>query len=101
MDDSMKRSTTECREFPISCKWSHDAGSSATETTELWILFDEHCVHVRHTFYDRRNGVEFGVTPNGGRYEGQITNEQQYKATGIQTSGTAEWMPRRMNCRSL
>jgi hypothetical protein len=30
------------------------------------------------TFYDRRNGVEFGVTPNGGRYEGQITNERQY-----------------------
>ncbi|HLG59669.1 MAG TPA: DUF5916 domain-containing protein [Vicinamibacterales bacterium] len=30
------------------------------------------------TFYDRRNGVEFGVAPNGGRYEGQVTNERQY-----------------------
>jgi hypothetical protein len=30
------------------------------------------------TFHDRRNGVEFGVSPSGGRYEGQVTNERSY-----------------------
>ena len=30
------------------------------------------------TFHDKRNGVEFGVSPSGGRYEGQVTNERSY-----------------------
>jgi hypothetical protein len=30
------------------------------------------------TLHDRRSGVEFGVTPSGGRYEGQVTNERWY-----------------------
>jgi hypothetical protein len=30
------------------------------------------------TFYDRRNGVLFTVTPVGGRQDGQVTNERQW-----------------------
>jgi hypothetical protein len=30
------------------------------------------------TFYDRRNGFEFDVSPVGGRADGQITNERQF-----------------------
>jgi hypothetical protein len=88
-----------------------NAGSPATEQTEVWILFDEDNVYVTFrcweshpermivkemrrdhsnlwqgenvaflldTFHDRRNGVEFGVTPSGGRYEGQVTDERSY-----------------------
>ena len=88
-----------------------NAGSPATEKTEVWILFDEVNVYVTFrcweshpermvvkemrrdnsnlwqgenvafffdTFHDRRNGVEFGVSPSGGRYEGQVTNERSY-----------------------
>ena len=32
------------------------------------------------TFHDRRNGVMFFVTPNGGVMDGQVTNESQYNA---------------------
>ena len=32
------------------------------------------------TYYDRRNGVSFIVTPLGGRMDGQITNERAYNA---------------------
>jgi hypothetical protein len=32
------------------------------------------------TFNDRRNGVMFFVTPNGGVMDGQVTNESQYNA---------------------
>jgi hypothetical protein len=42
----------------------------------LWL--GENIAFIFDTFYDRRNGVEFGVSPSGGRYEGQITNERQY-----------------------
>jgi hypothetical protein len=44
--------------------------SSLWQGDNIAFLFD--------TFHDRRNGVEFGVAPNGGRYEGQVTNERQY-----------------------
>ena len=87
------------------------AGDASTETTDLWILFDDEYVYVTFrcweshpermvvnemrrdnyrlwlgenvafmfdTFHDRRNGVEFGITPAGGRYEGQFTNERLY-----------------------
>ena len=33
---------------------------------------------VLDTFYDRRNGISFNVTPIGGRNDGQITDERQY-----------------------
>jgi len=46
------------------------------DNANLWL--GENIAFMFDTFYDRRNGVEFGVTPNGGRYEGQITNERQY-----------------------
>ena len=46
------------------------------DTANLWL--GENVAFMFDTFYDRRNGVEFGVAPNGGRYEGQITNERQY-----------------------
>ena len=32
------------------------------------------------TFYDRRNAVVFGVTPIGGRMDGQVTDERQYNS---------------------
>ena len=32
------------------------------------------------TFYDRRNAVVFGVTPIGGRIDGQVTDERQWNA---------------------
>jgi len=46
------------------------------DNANLWL--GENIAFMFDTFYDRRNGVEFGVTPSGGRYEGQITNERQY-----------------------
>jgi hypothetical protein len=42
----------------------------------LWL--GENVAFMFDTFHDRRNGVEFGVTPAGGRYEGQFTNERLY-----------------------
>jgi hypothetical protein len=33
---------------------------------------------VLDTFYDRRNGISFNVTPIGGRNDGQVTDERQY-----------------------
>ena len=33
---------------------------------------------VLDTFYDRRNGISFNVTPIAGRNDGQITDERQY-----------------------
>ena len=88
-----------------------DAGSPATQRTDLWVTFDRDHVYVSarcweshpermvvnemrrdgpglfrneyvsivlDTFYDRRNGVRFQVTPIGGRGDGQITNERMY-----------------------
>ena len=42
----------------------------------LWL--GENVAFMFDTFLDRRNGVEFGITPAGGRYEGQFTNERLY-----------------------
>ena len=42
----------------------------------LWL--GENVAFLLDTFHDRRNGVEFGVSPSGGRYEGQVTNERSY-----------------------
>ena len=42
----------------------------------LWL--GENVAFMFDTFHDRRNGVEFGITPAGGRYEGQFTNERLY-----------------------
>jgi hypothetical protein len=39
---------------------------------------NDHLAFVFDTFYDRRNSVEFAVTPIGGRMDGQITSERQY-----------------------
>jgi hypothetical protein len=108
LDESVYASVPPVSDF---IQMEPEAGSPATEKTELWILFDNDNVYVTFrcwethpermvvkemrrdnsnlwqgenvafmfdTFHDRRNGVEFGVTPSGGRYEGQITNEQSY-----------------------
>jgi hypothetical protein len=42
----------------------------------LWL--GENVAFMFDTFHDRRNGVEFGITPAGCRYEGQFTNERLY-----------------------
>jgi hypothetical protein len=42
----------------------------------LWL--GENVAFLLDTFHDRRNGVEFGVSPSGGRYDGQVTNERSY-----------------------
>ena len=42
----------------------------------LWL--GENVAFMFDTFHDRRNGVEFGISPAGGRYEGQFTNERSY-----------------------
>jgi uncharacterized protein DUF5916 len=46
------------------------------DNSRLWL--GENVAFMFDTFHDRRNGVEFGVTPTGGRYEGQFTNERWY-----------------------
>src|SRR5262245_10950436 len=46
------------------------------DNSNLWL--GDNIAFMFDTFHDRRNGVEFGVAPNGGRYEGQITDERQY-----------------------
>jgi hypothetical protein len=46
------------------------------DNSRLWL--GENVAFMFDTFHDRRNGVEFGVTPSGGRYEGQFTNERWY-----------------------
>jgi hypothetical protein len=46
------------------------------DNSRLWL--GENVAFLLDTFHDRRNGVEFGVTPTGGRYEGQVTNERWY-----------------------
>ena len=46
------------------------------DNSNLWM--GENVAFMFDTFHDRRNGVEFGVTPSGGRYEGQVTNERYY-----------------------
>jgi hypothetical protein len=46
------------------------------DNSRLWL--GENVAFMFDTFHDHRNGVEFGVTPAGGRYEGQITNERWY-----------------------
>jgi hypothetical protein len=44
------------------------------------IFQNDHVAVIFDTFYDRRNGVQFAVTPGGGRLDAQITNESQYNA---------------------
>jgi hypothetical protein len=44
-------------------------GNNIPQNDNFGWLFD--------TFYDRRNGVLFEVTPAGGRLDGQVTNERQ------------------------
>ncbi len=39
---------------------------------------NDHVGFILDTFYDRRNGVEFTVTPLAGRGDGQTSNEQVY-----------------------
>lgn len=46
------------------------------DNSNLWQ--GENVAFMFDTFHDRRNGVEFGVTPSRGRYEGQVTNERYY-----------------------
>jgi hypothetical protein len=46
------------------------------DNSGLWL--GENVAFFLDTFHDRQNGVEFGVTPAGGRYEGQVTNERWY-----------------------
>ena len=41
------------------------------------IFQNDHVAFLIDTFYDRRNGVEFGVNAIGGRWDGQISNESQ------------------------
>jgi hypothetical protein len=42
------------------------------------IFQNENVAFVFDTFGDRRNGVEFAITPIGGRIDGQLTNEGNY-----------------------
>jgi hypothetical protein len=62
------------------CWESHPERMVVTEmrhdNSNLWQ--GENVAFLFDTFHDRRNGVEFGVTPSGGRYEGQVTNERSY-----------------------
>lgn len=42
------------------------------------IFQNDHVAVIFDTFDDRRNGVQFAVTPGGARLDAQITNESQY-----------------------
>ena len=52
------------------------ANEMRRDNSNLWL--GDNVAFMLDTFHDRRNGVEFGVTPSGGRYEGQVTNERSY-----------------------
>jgi hypothetical protein len=44
----------------------------------LRLAQNEYVIWSFDTFYDRRNGFSFGITPIGGWHEGQYTNERQW-----------------------
>jgi hypothetical protein len=44
------------------------------------IFQNDHVAFLIDTFHDRRNGVEFAINAIGGRWDGQITNENQINA---------------------
>jgi hypothetical protein len=46
------------------------------DNSRLWL--GENVAFMFDTFHDHRNGVEFGIAPTGGRYDGQFTNERWY-----------------------
>lgn len=46
------------------------------DNSRLWL--GDNVAFMFDTFHDRRNGVEFGIAPSGGRYDGQFTNERWY-----------------------
>ena len=48
----------------------------AAHNSNVWQ--NDHLAFAFDTFYDRRNGFEFGITPIGARMDGQISNERQY-----------------------
>src|SRR5947199_68907 len=74
MDISLRLNGSACGStFPL-CSLFWDA--SRRHNSRLWL--GENVAFMLDTFHDRRNGVEFGVTPTGGRYEGQVTNERWY-----------------------
>ena len=54
----------------IANEMRHDASAQIAQNEYLTASFD--------TFYDRRNGYSFTVTPIGGRLEAQYANERQY-----------------------
>ena len=58
------------------------------DNSNLWM--GENVAFMFDTFHDRRNGVEFGVTPSGGRYEGRLRMSVTTTVTGI-PSGRSPW----------
>jgi hypothetical protein len=83
------------------CWESHPERMVVTEmrhdNSNLWQ--GENVAFLFDTFHDRRNGVEFGVTPSGGRYEGQVTTSSRLNT--LTTKGTSyDTSPRRGPARS-
>jgi hypothetical protein len=66
----------------IRCWESNMAGMVANEMRRDHnnIFQNDHVAFLLDTFHDRRNGVEFAINAIGGRWDGQITNENQINA---------------------
>ena len=67
----------------VSARCWHSAPESEWIVNEMRrdsfnVLSNEAFAFVLDTFYDRRNGIYFGINPIGGRIDGQITNESGF-----------------------
>ena len=67
----------------VSARCWHSAPESEWIVNEMRrdsfnVLSNEAFAFVLDTFYDRRNGIYFGINPIGGRIDGQITNESSF-----------------------
>jgi hypothetical protein len=72
------------------------------------IFQNDHVAFLLDTFHDRRNGVEFAINAIGGRWDGQISNETQFNATGTRcttwrsaasrAAGRSRWRSRSSRC---
>ena len=67
----------------VSARCWHSAPESEWIVNEMRrdsfnVLSNEAFAFVLDTFYDRRNGIYFGINPIGGQIDGQITNESSF-----------------------
>ena len=67
------------------------------DNNRLWL--GENVAFMLDTLHDRRNGVEFGVTLSGGRYEGQVTNERWYNGDWNRVGSRSHAICRWLDCR--